>query len=63
MIQEGDVALTLLELVSIKVSKSDADKQLHEAVNLMLPMMVPLVYGEHDEHVIMLRPSFFGSDI
>jgi len=45
--------------VSIKVSKSDADKQLHEAVNLM----VPLVYGEHDEHVIMLRPSLFGSDI
>ncbi|CAL5027240.1 unnamed protein product [Urochloa decumbens] len=50
MVDVKDVALTLLQLPS-DVSKFDSDRLLKKAADLMLPVLVPLLYGEHDERV------------
>ena len=52
MVEVKDVALTLQQLASIEVSKFDAEKQLKNVTDLMLPVLLPQLYGEHNEQVI-----------
>jgi len=52
MVEVKDVALTLQQLASIEVSKFDAEKQLKNVKDLMLPVLLPQLYGEHNEQVI-----------
>jgi len=52
MVEVKDVALTLQQLASIEVSKFDAEKQLKNVKYLMLPVLLPQLYGEHNEQVI-----------
>jgi len=52
MVEVKDVALTLQQLASIEVSKFDAEKQLKNVKDLMLPVLLPQLYGEHNQQVI-----------
>ncbi|KAL6841823.1 hypothetical protein ACP4OV_028335 [Aristida adscensionis] len=47
--EEEDVAETLLQLASTEVRIFDTHKAWAEAGNLMLPILLPILYGEHDD--------------
>jgi hypothetical protein len=46
-----DAACTLVHLASKEVWRFVDDKARHEMVELLLPVMHPLVYGDHEDEV------------
>jgi hypothetical protein len=46
-----DAASTLLQLASMEAWRFADDKVRHEMVKLLLPIMHPLVYGDHEDDV------------
>ena len=50
-IEAKDVTLILMQLASIKVSIFDTHKHLHEVADLMLPLLLPCLYGKLDSEV------------
>ncbi|KAF0931439.1 hypothetical protein E2562_004566 [Oryza meyeriana var. granulata] len=52
-LQADDEAIhALVHLASIREFVFETDKAAHEVANLMLPIMLPCLYGEHDEDVL-----------
>ncbi|KAL6897243.1 hypothetical protein ACP4OV_006939 [Aristida adscensionis] len=49
VVEEQDIAQTLLQLASTEVRIFDTHKSYAEAANLMLSFMLPILYGEHDD--------------
>jgi hypothetical protein len=58
-----DAACTLLHLASREVWRFVDDKAHHEMVELMLPILHPLVYGDHEDDVNDAGLHYCGLDV
>ena len=48
---DADVVHALMQLASTEVTKFQSDKEREDCTSLLLPYYLPLLYGQHEQHV------------
>ena len=48
---DADVFHVLMQLASTEVTKFQSDKEREDCTSLLLPVYLPLLYGQHEQHV------------
>jgi len=48
---DADVFHALMQLASTEVTKFQSDKEREDCTSLLLPVYLPLLYGQHEQHV------------
>ena len=48
---DADVFHALMQLASTEVTKFQSDKEREDCASLPLPVYLPLLYGQHEQHV------------